>query len=219
MGKFYEWHSLVKWSIAIAMLLIVFSIMGLYVDFSGRSPLIILAVFLIVPFFQFLAAPFFTLTKMYQYLSPMLLVYSASGEKYDLHNGTSFDYLMHMRGLKPGIQWRKKLLSYFLEGILVIIQRIEKGELPNTVIVRGSSYFFSESTAKRMGFEISNTSIYEKMNLLFNYLDLLWMFSLSKGKLTFPKLSQIKTASITGSNLVKNKKYFEELNSFLIKAG
>jgi hypothetical protein len=174
-----------------------------------------LGVFLLVPFFQFLAAPIFTLTKVYTYLSPMLLVYAANNKTYDLHNGTGFDYLLVKGATPAGLKWRQKLIAYYLEGLLVIIEKIENSELPDTLEIRGSSYFFSDQTAKRLGFTLKETQSHEKFNIYLNYLDLLWMFSISKGRLSFPNVGDIKTASTTGAELVKRKVQFINLLEYL----
>jgi len=147
----------------------------------------------------------------------MLLVFSANDKKYDIHNGTSFDYLMVMRKVKPGVDWRKKMLSYYIEGLLKIIDKIEKGELPGTVEVRGSSYFFSERTAKRMGFKLQKTGLFERVNLLLNVIDLVWTYSMTHGKLKFPNVLKVQTAIISGEDLVKTKKRLENLYRYLVR--
>ncbi len=215
MNKFYYLHPLLKWIIALIMFVLGMAILGIWLDISDDFSLYYLLVFVVVPIGQFLFAPFFTLLGMYRYLSPMLLVFGASKKKYDLHNGTSFDYFMAMRPYKSGIEIRQKILEYYIEGLLEIVERVERQELPETVVVRGSSYFFSERTAQRLGFDIHPTGMFEKFNLLLNYLDLLWMYSLAQSKLTFPNLKEIKTAKTTGKRLLDNKAQLTKLYQFL----
>lgn len=217
MSNFYNLPRILQWTIAIIMALLVVALVLAWTDLLLESFIWYFAFFLLVPFLQFFLAPIFTLTGIYTYLSPMLLVYFASDEKYDLHNGTSFDYLLVMRGYAPGLPLRTRLLAYYLEGLLKVVESVKTGTLPETVVVRGSSYFFSERTAKRLGFEISETNGAEKFNLVLNYIDLIWMYSLSKGRLVFPKLKQVKTASTTGAKLVENSTYIQDLLDFLMR--
>lgn len=43
-----------------------------------------------------------------------------------------------------------------------------------------------------MGFEIENPSLFYKVNLFLNFIDLTWMYSLSQGKLSIPKIWKAK---------------------------
>lgn len=215
MNRFYQLPGIAQWSISLLMMLFAAVLIMLWMWLISKSNLFFLLLFLYVPVFQFLLAPFFTLVGMYKYLSPMLLVYSPSNKKYDLHNGTSFDYLfLYQKGTR-GYVWQSILLKNYLDGLLAIIQELEEEKIPDIIVIRGSSYFFSERTAQKLGFELRSTGLAEKLNIIANYLDLLWMYSLSKGKMSFPKLNNVKTAQTTGARLRERKGELLKLRSVI----
>ena len=217
MNKFYKINKVMQWIIAVMMFLLVLAIFTIWMKILVKNPLGFILIFIVAPMWQFLTTPLFRLIGLYRYLSPMLLVFSPSDKKYDLHNGTSFDYLFVMRKYKPGKELSGKIFDDYLNGLLRIIEKIENKSLSENVIVRGSSYFFSDKNTTRLGFKLSKTNIVEKLNIVANYLDLIWMYSLAQGKLAFPNLKKIKTASIKGTDLVANKAKLETLSAYLNK--
>lgn len=155
--------------------------------------------------YMFASTPLMVLMRVYKYLSPMVLVFSPNMKNYDLHNGTSFDYLFLMRKVKAGSAARKLLLTYYFEGLLHIIDEIKAGRLPESLVISGSSYFFSTRTAEKIGFTVEKAGSFVYLNSLFNILDLTWMYSYAHGRFRLPNLSAIKKASITGEDLLKQE--------------
>jgi hypothetical protein len=215
MNSFYKLNISLQWIISLMMLAILILMFIAWLKLIDISFSFYLLIFIFTPFLQFLLTPILTLLGVYSYLSPMLLVYNANQKVYDLHNGTSFDYLMVMTLNSGSIPFKKKMLIYYLEGLLKIIDKIEKEALPETLIIRGSSYFFSERTARRLGFTISKPKSTEKLNIWLNYIDLTWMYSLANGKFTLPQVSKLKTAEITAAELVRQKKGLQRLVDYL----
>lgn len=177
----------------------------------SESKLWMFLIFIMVPVIQFLITPLFTLLNFYTYYSPMVVSFGNNKREIDLHNGSSFNYLMEMSKIKPGTKWKNRMLHYYLDALLKIILQIESGDLSSTTVIRGSSYFLSQRSAEKLGFEVTKTSILEKLNIALNYIDLIWMYSLSNGKLTFPNLTTILTVSTTGSELLLRKQKIMEL--------
>jgi hypothetical protein len=200
---------------ALLMLCVPFAIFILMMKIHHEYVIAYLLILIVPSSIQFFGAPIIKLLGVHKYLSPMLLVNSASDEKYEIHNGTTFDYLMVMNNVKSGPEFSKKMLVYYLDGLLKIVEKIETNKLPENVLIQGSSYFFNDRTAKKLGFKLSKTNVAIKINMLVNYLDLIWMYSLSQGRLTFPNVINMQTASVTGKHLIMNKAKLNDLSLFL----
>ena len=211
MNDFYKQPKALVWIESILFLLAGFFLAVLIIEKGYDQPLYYLAFVLYVPITQFLYTPLFTLTGGYTYYSPMLLGYMANEKQIDLHSGTSFDHLFVLRNCKPGIELRNRLLAYHLEGLLYLISLIENKQIPESVTLVGTSYFFNDRTLQRLGFQIEKASTFYRANLFLNFIDLFWMYSLSRGKVSMPALWEAKKARIQGAALVAQKVNLEVL--------
>lgn len=211
MNDFYKQAKILQWIEAILLLIIGF-LPAIFIIEKGHAQSIFYLLFIIyIPIGQFAFTPIFRLSGIYQYYSPMLLGYMANYRQIDLHSGGSFDYLFVMRKYKAGAEIRNRLLMYHVEGLINLIQLIENKSIPETVNIVGTSYFFKERTLNKLGFEIEKPSLFYRLNLFVNFIDLFWMYSLSQGKLSIPKLWNAKKASITGAKLIESKKVIDDL--------
>ena len=215
MNDFYKQPKLFQWVEAILLLLIGLLPALVIIEKGYSQPLFYLLFLIYVPIVQFAATPFFTLVGIYKYYSPMLLGYMANDNQIDLHSGGSFDYLFVMRKYKSGIEMRNRLLIFYLEGLIYIIRQIEDKSISEKVNIVGTSYFFNNRTLYKMGFEVENPSLFYRVNLIANFIDLLWMYSLSQGKLSIPKIWNAKNAKISGAKLIESKKMIKELHETL----
>ena len=211
MNDFYKQPKALVWIESILFLLAGFFLAVLIIEKGYDQPLYYLAFVLYVPISQFLYTPLFTLTGGYTYYSPMLLGYMANEKQIDLHSGTSFDHLFVLRNCKPGIELRNRLLAYHLEGLLYLISLIENKQIPESVTLVGTSYFFNDRTLQKLGFQIEKASTFYRANLFLNFIDLFWMYSLSRGKVSMPALWKAKKARIQGAALVAQKVNLEVL--------
>jgi hypothetical protein len=211
MNDFYKLPKILQWLLALLLLVSGFFPALALIELGYAHPIAYLLVIFYVPIGQFSFTPFFTLLGVYKYYSPMLLGYTPSDSQIDLHSGGSFDYLFVMRKYKSGIEMRNRLLLFQLEGLKKIIQLIEDKEVSESVNIVGTSYFFSDRTAKKIGFELIDPSLFYRINLFANFLDLAWMYSLSQGKWAIPKVWKAKKVQITGQKLLENKGQLEAL--------
>ena len=211
MNDFYKLPRVLQWLLALLLLVSGFFPALAIIELGYDHPIAYLLFFFYIPIGQFSFTPFFTLVGVYRYYSPMLLGYMPSNTQIDLHSGGSFDYLFVMRKYKSGIEKRKRLLLFQLEGLKNIIQLIEDKVVPESVTIVGTSYFFSDRTVQKIGFELIEPSLFYRINLFVNILDLVWMYSLAQGKWAIPKVWQAKKVQITGQKLVEHKAQLEAL--------
>jgi hypothetical protein len=139
----------------------------------------------------------------------------ANDAKIDLHSGTSFDHLFVLRKYPLGTPLRNRILLFHLEGLLQLIRLIEEKRIPESVNIVGTSYFFNDRTLTKLGFQIEKASLFYRINLFINFIDLFWMYSLSQGKLAIPTLWDAKRASIQGNQLVESKPKLQALYQHL----
>jgi hypothetical protein len=217
MNSFYKQAKFLVWLESFILLLIGFSIAITIIENGQEQPLFYFLFIVYVPVAQFTFTPFFKLVGVYQYYSPMLLGYMANDKQIDLHSGTSFDYFFLFRKVSKGTEWRNRVLAWQIEGLLQLIDQIENKCIPATVNIVGTSYFFNDRTLHKLGFEMQEPSIFYKLNLYLNFIDLLWMYSLSKGQFSFPNLQKTTKAQIKGHDLVLRKQRLLILSECLKK--
>lgn len=211
MNDFYKQPKLLLWIEAILLLTIGFIPALVVIELGYNKPIFYFFLLIYIPIAQFAFTPFFTLIGIYKYYSPMLLGYMVTDKLIDLHSGSSFDFFFVMRKYKPGNEVRNRLLIFHLEGLITIIRLIENKNIPESIHIVGTSYFFNDRTLHKMGFDILNPSIFLRLNLFVNFIDLVWMYSYSKGKFAIPKIGNAKKARISGAKLLDNKMVIEEL--------
>jgi hypothetical protein len=211
MNDFYKQPKTLVW-IESMLFLLIGILLGIEIIAKGNvHPLFYLAFIIYIPISQFLFTPIYKLTGGYTYYSPMLLGYMANDKQIDLHSGTSFDHLFVLRNIKSGTPLRNRIMLYHLEGLLNIIQSIEEKRIPGAVNIIGTSYFFNDRTLNNLGFQLEKATLFYRINLLINFIDLFWMYSLSKGKFAIPAVWSAKKASISGDGLVAMKTKLEGL--------
>ena len=211
MNDFYKQPKLLQWLEAILLLIIGFYPAILIIEMAYDQPMLNLLFLIYIPIGQFIATPIFRLSGVYKYYSPMLIGYMPNNVQIDLHSGGSFDYLFVMRKFKIGFETRNRILTYHLEGLLNIIAQIENGAIPKSVIISGTSYFFNKRTLNKLGFELQKPSLFYRINLLLNFIDLIWMYSIAQGHISIPKIWTANMASIEGGILVDHKDMIEAL--------
>ena len=205
MNKFYDQPKLLQWVEAIIILFIGMFPALYIIELSFSKPYLYLLLIIHLPLGQFSLTPIATLMGIYKYYSPMLSALLPTDKEIEIHNGSSFDYLFIKRKFKAGATFRYYIIYCYLEGLLKIIENIEAGKRPETVKIVGTSYFFNQRTATKLGFSVKNASILNRINLLLNFIDLFWMYSISRGKPSIPNLLKVNKVVIDGKTLVENK--------------
>lgn len=215
MKRYYALPKIILWIVSILFAFFGGMPLGFTMMFSFKFNILFLLLYpATLSLAVFSLTPLMKISGYYIYYSPMLLGIK-SKKKLDLHNGTTFDYLLNMKLMDTGIIARYKILAYYMEGLLKIINDIEIGKINKSITIEGTSYFFSDSTAIKLGFTLRKPMFHYYFNFILNFFDLTFMYSYSKGRFTIPRIFQIKRAVITPSELCTQKENLKILLNIL----
>ncbi len=146
------------------------------------------------------------------YYSPLFITEKPKNGLIKIHGGTLFDYYFVIDKKMNGKQRTDFIIHQYIVGILSLIEKHKKDE---RIKIRGTSYILNERTAEKIGFEIIETDILQKIILIYNYFNILISNSIAKNRLAFPKLNKTKTFEADISQLLERKEYIEKLNKSL----
>jgi len=161
--------------------------------------------------FQFCVTPFLTNTGLYRHHSEMLKATVRTAHTWEIHGGTSWDYIRLFRLSENGTVATRRLLRFYLEGLLDIARLVDSGAIPPEVTVTGTSYFFSEKSARRLGFRIEPAGPRLRAVLVLYYLDLVLLYSFARGWIAFPNVLKARRAAIRAADLVARRRDIEAL--------
>ncbi len=164
-----------------------------------------------------LVAPFFDTPSLAKsgdltYHSALFLSEKPKNRTITIHGGTLFDYVFSINRNDSGKQRTEFIIQQYLEGLLDLIERYNAEE---NFKIRGTSYIINERTAERMSFKIVKTDFLQTLILTYNYFNLLAMYSIGRGRLSFPSLTQTKTFETTLAELADRRDLICNLNEKL----
>ena len=167
--------------------------------------------------FQFCLTPLLRWSGVYYYHSEMLKATLRTGRTWEIHGGTAWDYIHLFRLSESGAAATRRLLLLYLEGLLDIARLVESGAIPAETTVTGTSYFFSERSARRLGFRIEPAGPRLRAVLVLYYLDLVLLYSFARGRVAFPNVLRARRAAIRAADLAARRGEIESLIARLVR--
>ncbi|MTI20172.1 hypothetical protein E1176_03995 [Fulvivirga sp. RKSG066] len=148
------------------------------------------------------------------YHSPLFITQKSGNNKLILHGGTLFDYVFTIDKSLNGQERKKFIILGYLRGLLSLINAYETGIMTDQSL-KGTSYIINERTATKIGFKKVPVDGVQYIILAFNYFTLMAAYSVANAKLSFPKLSEVKTFEASLSELAERKGFIKDLEKFL----
>jgi hypothetical protein len=148
------------------------------------------------------------------YYSPLLIGETVKNGILKLHAGTLFDYYYVFSKKTSHSERKKQAFKGYIEGLVNLIELYETTR-PNPIKIKATSYIINSRTAKKIGLRKVKTNLLGRFILYFNYFNLLCSLSLMNGKLSFPKLNNVRSFEGELDELIGKKDYFLALNNRL----
>ncbi len=187
---------------------------------SWKTGIYFIGIFL-APVTLTIVAPFIDVPGMKKkgkliYYSSLFLTEKPENGILKIHGGSLFDYVFVIENKFSGRQRVNLIIQEYLQGLLKLIETFENTD-SQELKIRGTSYIINERTAERMGFKVAQTDAIQKLILMYNYFNILIMYSIAKGRLSFPPLGSIITYEADLGDLVKQRASLRSLHEKLKK--
>ncbi|MBO0343481.1 hypothetical protein [Flagellimonas profundi] len=181
-----------------------------------------LLVIVVIPIVLSIIAPFFDVPALkksgkLKYHSLLFISEAPRNGLLKVHGGTLLDYVFVIDGQKNNKQRTRFILRQYVQGLLDLIISYETNNT-EPLVVRGTSYIINERTAKRIGFRKVKGDGIQRLILILNYFNVMIQYSIAKGKLSFPRLTDTNTFEATLNELIAKKGEIERLNGMLKKS-
>jgi hypothetical protein len=197
-----------QWTVALLLAALCLGIVAACYVLAFRNgrwiPLVAASVFLLAALESLLLTPLYFLVGRFRYLSPMLLATRRRGGGLDLHVGTLFDYAARLRWSDRGPRAARIVTADVLRGLLALVEQVERGELPPDAELAATSYFFSDRTVTRLGFELRDPPAAVRHNLVVASVSIAVRLSFTRGRPAFPDLRRIRQAATTAGRLAEH---------------
>jgi len=151
---------------------------------------------------RFLTSPFLRWIGYYHYYSPMFFTMS-TWTALEIHLGTSYDFLKQ-ENLCPRL-----ILRHAAEGFVNLCTAVENGQVDRDQVLKGTLYYFNDSTLHRFGFEFRSPSLIHWLLFLQNYLEACLLKIISKKKIDLIHLGKVRRVRVTAGKLLEHKTKFE----------
>jgi len=196
--------------VVLFLLSALFLVLGLY-----PIPFVLVAIVISI------VAPFYDVPSMKKagrliYYSSLFLAEKEKNGVIRIHGGTLLDYVFVVDRTLGARQRTTQILISYIDGILSLLESRHGSDLEQ-IKVRGTSYIINEKTAGLVGFKKVENDFIQVILLIYNYPNLVVSYSLSKGQLSFPRISKINTYEATLSDIARRRDYLTKLRSRLTR--
>lgn len=171
----------------------------------------LLAFIIIYRFLRFITTPLFMKLGIYTYHSEMLFTVPIWKKKREIHLGTSYDFF------RTDIVGSRKMLASLSQGLLKLCEDIERGKYSKDLLLRGTTYYFSDATLIKFGFQTRPLRFIEAVFFSLNYLELCILHSLSKRRLTLINTDSVRIAYCYATDLLRHKEICRKYANMLLK--
>ena len=215
MSKFSRFPLLLQLLICIILGALSFLYIKYFSELPYSSPWKYVMLAFFMPIYSLTFMPILTLFKVADFKSELLFITKDAKKNYDIHFGSLFDCILSGLFFGSRGEFRDLMLFFLVDGMLNITKDVEAGKIDKEAEIRGSSYFFNEKTAQKFGFESMKMKRSHKYILFLNYLEILLVFSFSKGRFSLPNLGDFKSVKTTGGEMLEHKEYIKKLHGVL----